>query len=193
MFPIIRGEVDPQLKRAFSQALRVEVLERIANGPASPRQIAEATGEPLARIAYHASVLRRTGCVEPVDPDSADSSDCVYEICTLLPSAPRIPLSNSTRGHALASVLRRLVNHGLAALKAGTLGASPDHAASCESMLLDERGWQETQAILAEAAERIAEAKAAAAARLAQSSEPGTPATVALTVFEAAPDAERIG
>lgn len=193
MFTIIRGEVDPQLKRAFSQALRVEILERIANGPTSQRQVAEATDEPLARIAYHVSVLQRTGCIRPVDPESAGTSDCLYEISTLLPSPPRIPLSESTRGHALASVLRRILDHGLAALKAGTLGASTEHVASCESMPLDERGWQETRTILKEATERIAEAKAAAARRLAQSGEPGTPTTVAMTVFEAAPDAERIG
>lgn len=168
----------------------MEILERIASGPASPRQIAEATSEPLGRIAYHASVLRKTGCVRPLDPASAESSDCVYEISTLLPSPPRIPLSESTRGHALASALRRILEQGLAALRAGTLGASPDHAASCESMLLDERAWRETLAILEEAAERIAETKAAAAKRLAQSGEPGTLTTVALAVFEAAPDGE---
>lgn len=189
MFTIIRGEVDSQLKRAFSQALRVEILERIASDPASPRQIADATGEPLGRIAYHASVLRRTGCVRPVDPASDESSDCVYEVSTLLPSSPRIPLSGSTRGHALASVLRRIVDQGLAALKAGSLG-SGDQVASCEAMLLDERGWQETLAILEEATERIAAAKAEAAQRLAQSGEQGTPTTVALAVFEAAPGGE---
>jgi hypothetical protein len=193
MFTIIRGEVDSQLKRAFSQALRVEILERIASGPASPRQIAEATGEPLGRIAYHASVLQRTGCVQPIDPESVESSDCVYEVSTLLPSPPRIPLSNSTRGHALASVLRRIVDQGLEALRAGTLGSNVEQIASCESILLDERGWQETLAILEEATERIAEAKAAAAARVAQSGEPGTRTTVALAVFEAAPGSERIG
>ncbi len=193
MFTIIRGEVDSQLKRAFSQALRVEILEQIASGPASPRQIAEATGEPLGRIGYHISVLHRTGCVRPVDPASAESSDCAYEVSTLLPSSPRIPLSNTTRGHALASVLRRIVDQGLAALKAGTLGSSGEQVASCESILLDERGWQETLAILEEATARIAEAKAAAAERVAQSGEPGTPTTVALAVFEAAPGSEQIG
>jgi hypothetical protein len=185
--------VDSQLKRAFSQALRVEILERIASAPASPRQIAEATGEPLGRIAYHAAVLRRTGCVRPVDPAGAESSDCVYEVATLLPSPPRIPLSDSTRGHALASVLRRIVEQGLAALRAGTLGGGVEHTASCETMLLDEQGWRETVEILEEAAKRVAEAKATAAGRLVQSGKPGSAATVALAVFEAAPGGERIG
>lgn len=176
------------MKRALSQALRVEILERIATSPASPRQISEATGEPLGRVVYHALVLHRTGCVRPTDPASAASSDCVYELATLLPSPSRFALSDSTRGHALASVLRRIVEHGSAALRAGTLGKRSDQAVSCETILLDQQGWQETQAILKEAAERIAGAKVTAAQRLAQSGQQGIRATVALAAFEAAPD-----
>jgi hypothetical protein len=168
----------------------VEILERIATSPASPRQISEATGEPLGRIVYHASVLHRTGCVRPVDPASAESSDCVYELATLLPSPPRLLLSNSTRGHVLASVLRRVLEQALAALKAGVLGSNPDHEASCESLLLDQQGWRETQAILEDAAARIAQAKVAAANRLAETGEAGTPTTVALAAFESAPESE---
>lgn len=172
----------------------MEILERIATSPASPRQISALTGEPLGRIAYHASVLHRTGCVRPTDPASPASSDCVYELATLLPfSPPRLPLSESTRGHALASVLRRIVERGSAALRAGTLGKGPHHEASCESMLLDRQGWEETQAILEEAAERISSAKAKATQRLAQSGQPGISATVALAAFEAAPEAEPTG
>jgi hypothetical protein len=170
----------------------VEILERIASGPASPRQIAEATGEPLGRIAYHVAVLHRTSCVRPVDPANAETSDCVYEVSTLFPSSPRISLSDSTRGHALASVLRRIVDHGLTALKAGALGGG-NQVASCETVLLDERGWRETLAILEETMERIAEAKASAAARLAHGGDRGSPATVALAAFEMAPDADQIG
>jgi hypothetical protein len=193
-FPIIRAEVDSQLKRALSQALRVEILERIATSPASPRQISALTGEPIGRIVYHASVLHRTGCVRPTDPDSPASSDCVYELATLLPSPPpRLPLSASTRGHALASVLRRIVERGSAALRAGTLGGGRDHEASCESMLLDQQGWEETQRILEETARRIAGAKAKATRRLAQSGQPGISATVALAAFEAAPEGEPTG
>jgi len=171
----------------------VEILERIATRPASPRQISEATGEPLGRIVYHTAVLHRTGCVRPVDPASAESSDCVYELATLLPSPPRLSLSDATRGHLLASVLRRVIEHAMAALQAGVLGRNPDQGASCESLLLDQQGWHETQAILEDAAERIAQAKVAAASRLAESGEPGTPTTVAMAAFESAPDGERSG
>lgn len=176
--------MDPQLMRAFSQALRVEVLERIAANPASPKQIAEATGEPFSKITYHVSVLRQTGCIRPAEPTNSDPGDCVYEIATLMPSPPRLPLSDSTRGHAFASVLRRIVERGLAALEMGTLGKRRDNRARCESMVVDPRGWQEAQTILDEAAERLAAARVAASKRLAKSGEPGIQATIAFAAFE---------
>jgi DNA-binding transcriptional ArsR family regulator len=183
-------DVDPQLKRALSQALRVEILERIASSPTSPRSISEASGEPISRIAYHTSVLRQTGCVRPTEPGTPDSSDCVYELATLLPSRPRSQLSDSTRSHLLASVLQRIVEQGFKALRAGTLGKWSDSVASCESVLLDQRGWRETQAILEEAARRIAGARAAAGKRLTESTEPGVRVTVALAAFESGADAQ---
>jgi hypothetical protein len=167
----------------------VEILERIASNPASPRQLAEKTDEPLRRIVYHISVLHQSGCVRPIRADEAGSSDCVYELATLLPEPPRLQLSDSTRGHALASVLRRIVERGFEALTARTLGGA-ENQASCESLLLDREGWRETQAILSDAANRIAAAKEAAAKRLAQSDEPGIATTVALVAFEAASETE---
>ncbi len=75
--------MDPNLRRVFSQAVRAEILERIAKRPSSPRQIAELTGEPICKITYHASVLYETGCIRPRDPEPADPGERVYEIAPL--------------------------------------------------------------------------------------------------------------
>lgn len=176
--------MDPHLMRAFSQALRVEILERIAARPASPRQMAEMTGEPLSKIAYHTAVLRHTGCIHPMEPENSDPAETVYEIATLLPTASRLPLSDSTRGQAFASVLRRIVEKGFIALRAGTLDKRRDDRARCESVLVDQRGWREIQAIVDDAVEGVAVAKATAMKRLTTSGEPGIQATVALAAFE---------
>jgi len=178
--------VDPNLRRVLSQAVRAEILERIATHPSSARQIAEATGEPVCRIVYHTSVLHETGCIQPLDPDHADPGDCVYEVASLMSRPPRLPLSDSTRGHAISSVLRRIVEKGRAALEAGTLNRDGNRL-SCHSILLDEQGMQETTAILDEAAERIAAARSATARRLARSGKKGIRATVALAAFESPP------
>lgn len=185
--------MDPQLTRALSQTLRVEVLERIASGPASARQIAEVSGEPLSRIAYHTSVLCDTGCIRPIDPAGADPDERLYEVATLLPTTPRLPLSDSTRGHAVAAVLQRILDRGFAALGAGTLDDEEGSRIGCESLLLDERGWSEAKAILDGALERLAATRAASAKRLADSGESGVPVTIAFAGFEMAPEGQREG
>lgn len=185
--------MDPQLKRALSQAMRVEILERIAATPTSPRQIAEASGEPLGKVTYHTSVLCLTGCVRPAEPTASDPGECVYEVATLMPIPPRLPLSDATRSHLHAAVLRRIVERGSIALEAGTLGNRDDDCLSCESVLFDLQGWLEAKAIVDEAVQRLAAAKSATAKRLARSGEPGIPATIALAAFESPPDSRSAG
>jgi hypothetical protein len=179
--------VDPNLRRVLSQAVRAEILERIATLPSSARQIAELTGEPISRIVYHTSVLHETGCIRPLDPDHTDPAERVYELTELVSPPPRLPLSDSTRGKAIASILRRIVDRGGAALEAGTLSRA-DNRLSCQSLLLDEQGMRETTAILDEAAERIAAARSATAMRLARTGKKGIRATIAFAAFESAPE-----
>lgn len=180
--------MDPRLRRALSQALRVEILERIASDPASARQIAEACGEPLTKITYHTSILRDTGCIQPADPTSSDPGERVYEVTTLMPAPRRLRLSDSTRGRALASVLQRIVDSGIAALEAGILGKRDDSRISCESVVLDDQGWQEAKVIVDEARERLSASRTATSKRLARSGEAGIHATVAFIIFESPAD-----
>lgn len=184
--------MDPNLRRVLSQAVRAEILERIATLPSSARQIAELTGEPVSRIVYHTSVLHETGCIRPIGQDHADPGERIYELTELVSPPPRLPLSDSTRGKAVASILRRIVDKGGAALEAGTLDRD-DNRLSCQSLLLDEQGLRETTAILDEAAERIAAARSATAMRLARTGKKGIQATIALAAFQSAPEERRAG
>jgi hypothetical protein len=184
------ARVDPNLRRVLSQAVRAEILERIAKRPASARQIAEATGEPLSKITYHTTVLCEAGCIRPLDPDQPDPEERVYELASLESYPSRLPLSDSTRARALSTILRRIVEKGRAALEAGTL--ERDHSRlSCQSLILDEQGLKETKAILDEAAERIAATRSSTARRLAESGRRGLPATVAFAAFESPRDDAR--
>lgn len=176
--------MDPQLLRAICQAMRAEILERIAGNPSSPRQIAEITGEELNKITYHMAVLRETGCIRPVDPLDTDRADSVYEMVTLLPSPPRLPLSDSTRGQAVAAVLQRLVDNGIVALEAGTFEGSDQTRMTCESVVLDEQGVRDIAEIVDEARKRIALAKSANARRNQKNGRPSTRLTISFAAFE---------
>lgn len=175
--------MDPNLRRVLSQAVRAEILERIATLPSSARQIAEATGEPVGRIVYHTSVLHQTGCIQPLDPDQKDPGERVYRVASLTSRPLRLPLSDTARDEAISSVLRRILENGSTALEAGTLGRE-ENRLSCHSILLDEQGLRETTEILDEAARRIAAARSATANRLARGDGKGITATVALAAFE---------
>lgn len=56
--------VSPQLAAALSHPTRVGVMSILVEGPASPRQLAEAIDEPLNNVTYHLKQLRELGCIE---------------------------------------------------------------------------------------------------------------------------------
>lgn len=167
--------------------MRAEILERIGKRPSSPRQLAAATGEPLSKMTYHVTVLHQAGCIRPVRPDAAgDPGDRVYEVASLAAEQPRLPLSDAIRDQAISSILLRIVQQGRAALDAGTLGSDATRL-SCVSVLLDEQGQREAQAILDEAAAKLAATRSATAKRLSESREKGVRTTIALAAFESPP------
>jgi DNA-binding transcriptional ArsR family regulator len=179
--------LDPHLRKVFAQVVRAEILERIGKRPSSACDLAEATGEPLSKMTYHLTVLHRTGCIRPVDPRSqGDPGDRVYEIASLGTEPTRLPLSDAIRDQAISSILLRIVEQGRAALAAGTLGADATRL-SCVSVLLDEQGQREAQAILDDAAARLAATRSATAKRLSESGVKGVRTTVALAAFESPP------
>src|SRR5258705_7954464 len=59
--------IDQRLAKALSHSLRAQALALIAEGPASPKQIAERLDADLRSVAYHVRVLVRLGCVELVE------------------------------------------------------------------------------------------------------------------------------
>jgi DNA-binding transcriptional ArsR family regulator len=59
--------VDERLAKALSHRLRVQILQRLEEaGEASPKELAEALGEPVGNVSYHVRILRELGCVELV-------------------------------------------------------------------------------------------------------------------------------
>lgn len=59
--------IDQRLAKALSNPLRVQALNLIAEGVASPKLIAEELGLDVRNVAYHVRVLKRLGCVELVE------------------------------------------------------------------------------------------------------------------------------
>jgi predicted ArsR family transcriptional regulator len=47
--------------------MRAQILTVIAEGKASPKQVAERLGQDIRSVAYHVRVLQRLGCLELVE------------------------------------------------------------------------------------------------------------------------------
>ena len=59
--------LDERLAKAFSNRLRVRILQRLSEaGEASPSELADALEEPLGNVSYHVRVLRELDCLELV-------------------------------------------------------------------------------------------------------------------------------
>jgi DNA-binding transcriptional ArsR family regulator len=59
--------IDQRVAKALSHATRAKVLDLMAEGQASPKEVAERLGEDLRSVAYHVRVLHRLGCIELVE------------------------------------------------------------------------------------------------------------------------------
>jgi DNA-binding transcriptional ArsR family regulator len=59
--------LDPGQMKALANPLRVEALAIIAQGKASPKEIAAKLGEKLPSVSYHVKVLQGYGLIEQVD------------------------------------------------------------------------------------------------------------------------------
>ena len=59
--------LDPRLAKALSNDVRAGALELLAEGPKSPKSIADVLGIDLRSVAYHVRVLKKLGCIELVE------------------------------------------------------------------------------------------------------------------------------
>jgi DNA-binding transcriptional ArsR family regulator len=53
-----------RLARSAMHPLKVAVLEALENGEASPRNLADDLGQPIASVSFHVRQLRNAGLIE---------------------------------------------------------------------------------------------------------------------------------
>lgn len=55
---------DPARAKAYSHPIRIQVLNRLSDAPASPSTIAEEISQPLGNVSYHVRHLAKLGLIE---------------------------------------------------------------------------------------------------------------------------------
>jgi DNA-binding transcriptional ArsR family regulator len=181
--------IDQRLVRALAHPLRIQILEVLTERVASPNLIAEELDTGLSHVAYHTRALDRCGCLELVE--TAQRRGATEHYYKAKPHAflgdrawRKVP--RSVRGAVTAATLQTFLDKAVAALEAGTIDDREDTAFSWMPVHLDEQGWQEVTAILADATERVLKAQQDADQRATKSGqdERKISAVVALANFE---------
>jgi len=155
--------VSPQLAAALAHPTRVAVMGVLVEGPASPRQLAEAIDEPLNNVTYHVKQLRDLGCIE-LDRVERRAGGRVLERFYRASQRAYFDddawevLSNQERLGVLWSIVRLMSKDITDAMTAGTFfGDDYDIHLTRSPMSVDNEGWEEIAALLNRSTKEIFE------------------------------------
>jgi DNA-binding transcriptional ArsR family regulator len=151
------GKVDfvsPQLAAALAHPTRVGVMSLLVDGPASPREMAEAIDEPLNNVTYHVKQLRDLGAIE-LDRVERRAGGRVLERFYRASQRAYFDddawevLSHQERLGVIWSIMRMMSRDITNAMTAGTFfGNDYDIHLTRSPMTVDEEGWKEIAALL---------------------------------------------
>lgn len=180
-----------QVVKALANPARIRIVSALAEGPATPRQLAARLEEKNSVTAYHLKVLRVTGCIQQAEGEqNGPAHERLYE---LTPSAkPTRELGRSWPtgsgvGHPPAALVRSVIERGQANRGEDLFGARQNQL-SCASIVVDKQGWREISAAIGHALDRIWTAHERSSRRLSESDEERIEATIAVASFESIAD-----
>lgn len=194
-------DLEPSLCQALKHPLRARILEVVNENPMSPSQFVRKGLVPkelqrgnyqktLSLVSYHFRQLAVEGCLTIAETNQRrGASEHVYEGSGRgnLSEDEREALSQETRRALSRASVQGVVARTDGALRSGTFDKRPDRHLTWQAMRLDEDGWRELTAVLAEACEKADDVCARAGERLREKGEDGFPATVAMLGFESPP------
>ena len=182
--------IDPRLVERLAHPLRLEILRLLNRHEASPNEIAGELGEPLGNVSYHVRMLHKFDCVELVRTTPRRGAVEHFYRGKRRESFTRGEwhgLSGEARRAMNDVILRTIWSELQESMDSGVFNARPESQVSRLALTLDEQGWEELSAVLAELEQRVAELEDASTERRAASGEQGLTARCALMQFEAAP------
>jgi DNA-binding transcriptional ArsR family regulator len=169
--------IDTRMPKAMSHPVRVRSLSILNERIASPSEIAEELGLPVANVAYHVRTLLQLKCIEEVDARPVRGAlehfyratrRALYTLddCEAMPANAR---------HAFAiDTGERIREDYVAALNSDTFDERADHHLSWTPVRLDDEGWKNVYAVLLDALNKVIAEEAKAAARLQDGASGGS-------------------
>ena len=180
------SEVDQKLVNALAHPLRVEILRQLEEGPSSPKQLADRTGEKLASVSYHVRVLLDCECIELLE--TIPRRGAVEHVYKLMPGGTigsrawnQVPAA--LRTHYAGSSLATFTERAIEALDAGTAESREGSGLTWIPLNVDEQGWKELRRVLGNVEKRFRAVGDKSAERMGGSEE-GIPVIVAVAAIE---------
>jgi DNA-binding transcriptional ArsR family regulator len=182
---------DVRLAKSIGHPIRIEVMRVLNERTASPSQLAKALGQGVSHVSYHVQELSKYGCVEMVRTEPRRGAvEHFYRATRLkgrrswyIDDEEARRLSPSDRAEITATTLQTMIGESIGALRSGSLNARADSHTSWLTCDLDEQGWREMTALLAETLERAQRIEASSAER-ARAGAGTFPAFMGLMAFE---------
>jgi DNA-binding transcriptional ArsR family regulator len=181
-----RGSINQRLIHALGHEIRVEILEALLKGPASPNQISKRTGRPISNIDYHVKVLKECGSLE-LDAERP-ARGAIEHFYRLKPHAfignqewRKVPIA--LRSSVSGESLQRFMALAVEAVESGTLECD-EATFDWMPVPLDPRGLKEATDALNAARQAILGVHKKSARRLARNGKLATTYVIGLAGFE---------
>lgn len=189
-----REVVDQQLIKALAHPVRAQALSILNERVASPNEIAKELEQGVGHVSYHINVLKQCECIELVGTEPRRGAvEHYYRATTriFLDDEEWRRLPASVRPGMSASLLQNVVDDAGTALSSGTFDAREDRHLAWTKMIVDEKGWDDLNAAMADALARVIEIQNDSAARLREAGETGFQVSAVTMAYETPADGER--
>jgi DNA-binding transcriptional ArsR family regulator len=183
------GPVDPRLAKALSHPMRTRILAILNERVASPNEISEMIGERLPNVSYHVRALLELECIELVSTAQRRGAIEHYYRALVRPffsdrDWKRLPRSG--RQAVSDQILQMVWDDTSAAIKKGSFESRADRHLSRTPLTLDDKGWNELNALLRDVQAKAETIGTQSAKRVAKSDQEGMSTLLVLMHFEAA-------
>jgi DNA-binding transcriptional ArsR family regulator len=185
--------ITQQLAKALAHPLRVRILSSLHNGISSPNQLAQELGEPLGNVSYHVKTLLEYDCVELVKTEPRRGAVEHFYRATeraFFSDADWARIPASARKGISGVILESIGQDATKALMGGTIDARVDSHLSHTPLVIDGKGWDAINALMADTLTRAIEIQEESASRLAKDDSGLLATKLALLHFESPPAAD---
>jgi DNA-binding transcriptional ArsR family regulator len=178
---------DTKMAKAMAHPVRVQSLSILNERVASPSDIAEELGLPVANVAYHVRALLQLGCIEEVETRPVRGAlEHRYRALrrALLKPDEWVSIPPNARQGMAAAIFEAAFDDAAEAMKVGVFEEKQeDQHISYTPLMLDEEGWAMFTARLDDLLGEVMEMQATCAVRLADNESGGRRVRGRLSMF----------